>query len=389
MTGDKLFAETRACTVKYGDPEGFVRPLPETLVFLDDQRRLVAGVIYLATEKAACTMLSRWEVTVSEGAMLIVSDASDVIPEALARYRRLTVIGVAETMGRLYNSLSIRLAARSGDAYILNDDDLFTALWNDIQIRRPLSFGEIFNRLKQFKNFRGPYVRMAVVDFDVNDIAQIPFRHAVARLHELIADCFITISSNEIVILMYSEQERFDGWLSEEVMTQISAFLGRYNGRMGVSHSTTNLVNLGCMAAIAKQTSFLGSRLSPVPDRRVYTSESFGTHLIVDMCCKYFYESTGMADLSNLIHPAVLKLHHYDKEKDDNLVKVLNCYLSNDRNLGKTGEKLYMHKNTVVNKLRKIRQLVDVDWDSSMTRQQLFISTLIVDYCMHIQGRSI
>lgn len=68
------------------------------------------------------------------------------------------------------------------------------------------------------------------------------------------------------------------------------------------------------------------------------------------------------------------KLYCYDKEQNTNYCEILYTYLISERNITKAAEILYMHRNTVIYKLKKIKTLVDVNLDDYLERQHIILS---------------
>ncbi len=84
-----------------------------------------------------------------------------------------------------------------------------------------------------------------------------------------------------------------------------------------------------------------------------------------------FYQNTGIYLLLNEIkHTEAAKnfctlylktLRDYDKKNDGELVKTLTVYFEQNRNLRKTAESLFVHKNSVIYRLNKIEQLTKMN----------------------------
>ena len=57
-------------------------------------------------------------------------------------------------------------------------------------------------------------------------------------------------------------------------------------------------------------------------------------------------------------------------EKNAELLRTLKVYLENNMNYSLTAEKLYVHINTIRNRIDKVNQLLDIDWDSPLNRMK-------------------
>lgn len=76
-------------------------------------------------------------------------------------------------------------------------------------------------------------------------------------------------------------------------------------------------------------------------------------------------------------HPAVKRLLEYDSKKNGNLIETLYQYLLWERNLIVTAQKMYLHRNTLGYRLKKIQELTDLDLNDAKTRQYLLWSLYI------------
>lgn len=83
---------------------------------------------------------------------------------------------------------------------------------------------------------------------------------------------------------------------------------------------------------------------------------------------------------SNLIvHPAINTLRKYDIEKDSNLCETLYYYLVNEQNTQATAKQLYIHRNSMMYRLEKIKSLTDVDLNDMNTRARLVLSYIMLN----------
>ncbi len=83
---------------------------------------------------------------------------------------------------------------------------------------------------------------------------------------------------------------------------------------------------------------------------------------------EYFVESTLGA------------LVAYDQERGERLLETLQVYLAADRSVGRSAELLYVHPNTLRNRLRKVEELLGLSLDSTDS---------LVDVCLALQAMRI
>ena len=116
------------------------------------------------------------------------------------------------------------------------------------------------------------------------------------------------------------------------------------------------------------------------PDRRIFFYEDFASYCAIDIAAQNYLRADIKQDAYMLINPAVLDLAIHDKETGDDLRDVLFYYLTCERNVKKTAETMHMHRNTVLNKLKKIEGMIDVDLEDYQLRQRLIFSSQFIKY---------
>lgn len=75
-----------------------------------------------------------------------------------------------------------------------------------------------------------------------------------------------------------------------------------------------------------------------------------------------------------LFHPCLSVLKEYDDRHHTALYRTLEAYLNNERNMVKTAEELYIHRNSMKYRMRRIRELADIDLDDPKERLYLLLS---------------
>lgn len=73
-------------------------------------------------------------------------------------------------------------------------------------------------------------------------------------------------------------------------------------------------------------------------------------------------------------HPAISLLQQYDREHATALEQTLFCYLKCERNIADTCKALYIHRNTLVYRIKRIEELIECDLDNLDERVFLQLS---------------
>lgn len=82
---------------------------------------------------------------------------------------------------------------------------------------------------------------------------------------------------------------------------------------------------------------------------------------------RLFFEMSTYNEMKNLYNETLLKLKEYDEKNSTNLLETLIVYLEQDRNLGKTAEILYVHRNTMKYRIRRIEEILQCDLKDGQT----------------------
>jgi hypothetical protein len=77
---------------------------------------------------------------------------------------------------------------------------------------------------------------------------------------------------------------------------------------------------------------------------------------------------------SNILHPALKVLNEYDHAHSTQYFNTLYTYLKHERNLVATAAALYIHRNSLVYRIGRIQELIDVDLDDYAVRNYLLLS---------------
>lgn len=79
------------------------------------------------------------------------------------------------------------------------------------------------------------------------------------------------------------------------------------------------------------------------------------------------------------VHPAIQILLNYDSTNSTDFAKTLYTYLKCERNTTLTADELFIHRNTLQYRIRRIKDLIQVDLDNSDIRSHLMLSYLILN----------
>ncbi|WP_296560608.1 helix-turn-helix domain-containing protein [uncultured Acetobacterium sp.] len=106
-----------------------------------------------------------------------------------------------------------------------------------------------------------------------------------------------------------------------------------------------------------------------------YCEQNCRISLCIDHIWKYLFDQLeDLVSISQLFHPAIITLADYDRKKNAQLLRTLYVYLSNERSLSLSADKLFIHRNTLLYRLHQINELINVDLSNEEVRAHIMLS---------------
>ena len=192
--------------------------------------------------------------------------------------------------------------------------------------------------------------------------------------------CLIPITTNfdlNIIGRSYWQQELFS---SDWNMDKLKTILSDFKARACLHAITQSYGNIRTLYFLTKSSLQIGT-LFDLPEKRIYFSEDYHIFNVISLAMEKFTENFNSSAYIYLVFPDIITLLRYDKLHKDNLSTVLYQYLINGMDVKKAANALFMHRNTVNNKLLKIKQILNTNFDDAMVIGKYLLSLMIVQYC--------
>jgi|GEM_PF-2007891 len=94
------------------------------------------------------------------------------------------------------------------------------------------------------------------------------------------------------------------------------------------------------------------------------------------------YESLSLAldkvDFMDLVDSRIIKIQLYDLVNGTDYLETIRAYLENEKSVQAVAESLYIHRNTVNYRIKKIKELFNINFDNYDQLVQLYISIKIL-----------
>lgn len=181
-------------------------------------------------------------------------------------------------------------------------------------------------------------------------------------------------------MLISHEMRHLNIPFSPSVLEELNALMDKWNARLIYGHSFRKLDKLRSNFIQLERVCFLSRRLKLADAGRVTSYDRFSMYYVIDLAAQQYVHEVGHSDIIYLIHPAIILITRYDIENETNLRDTLFYYLQNGSNVHRTAVKTFMHRNTVINRINKIKSLTGLDLSDGGLCQRLMFSCQLIQY---------
>lgn len=253
------------------------------------------------------------------------------------------------------------------------------SLLNDFASDLALSPVEIRDRIRLLPYPVRKYIRCIIVTFR-EEPQPASCNLLLNRLAQLLPGTNMTIWNASIIILHSADKQEFKN-ISAIRMDVWNALLEEFHAQATISNSTSAYDSFRSVYYLTLRLSRVLSRMQITnPFKNMVFYADYALYLVIDMAAEQFQTKLSNNDIILLAAPAVITLTRYDQNHNANLRDVLYHYLHNGRSVSRTAEIMYMHRNTVLNKLKKIQELCPMDLEDGICTEILLFSCQLAKY---------
>ena len=213
---------------------------------------------------------------------------------------------------------------------------------------------EIDARLKNIKFSNYPYNYLVTIFATAMDSR----RHSWAHLKTVFGQLFpedVLFTYNGDILLLISSSE--DDVLTREKLAALTRMLKDHGCFAGISP---------CFAGIDRSLKNHYARtLAAAKMARLYNMEDRFTTYEEVALLHFIQEGAAMENQKDLCDPRILRLAAYDHAHASNYIYTLQCYWHFNQNIQRTCDHLFIHRNTLFYRLKKIKEIADLDVNNS------------------------
>lgn len=263
----------------------------------------------------------------------------------------------------VFISRILTLELQKNEMLLLNDGMKYEFLFTDLLNGKSLSHKEI-EKISRYLNYSmsSHYFLVVVSSPSSEQNCELTYLRTKILQH---IDCnFCIIYERNIVMIFESSS---DSAFSQNVLSKLKELLSVRNMYAGISKDFSNLSDIRRSYIEGKKAVELALRLNV--DGNVFPYLDFQFYHLIDLCAK-------QEDIISLCHPSLFKLI----EKDPELSKTLFLYLKNGKSQASTAKELYIQRSSLLYRLRKIEEMLDIKLNDYQTSLHLQLSYEILNY---------
>lgn len=314
------------------------------------------------------------------------ADSPGEWPEAGdAFYPLLSEDGCHETLGFLYfayhdrDSFAGRLYAVEFIAYALsfrmwrymnfpsNNNSALCFLLRDVFNGAVSDNAEIAKRLDNIHYVPAKHNFLLVIYTSAMDRPDHSWRHLRTVFGQLFPHDVLLSYNGDIVLLISSTDSSA---LPQDKSEALTRLLGEHGCFAGIS---------ACFGQLDRSLkNYYARALAAAKMARTYNMECRYT-TYADIALLHLVQgAAGMENLRDFCDPRILRLAAYDRSHASDYIYTLQCYWHFNQNIQRTCDHLFIHRNTLFYRLKKIKQIVDLDFTNSKHLLQFNLSFAIL-----------
>lgn len=253
-------------------------------------------------------------------------------------------------------------------------EHFFRDMLEDLSERR--SFVEARIQALGLKMHKNMYIVVIRLEQQIEDDLQ--FRPLLQEIGNIFKNSISTIYKEHIVSLIHCNRD--EQALMDTIHEKLKICLDPGDLMAGVSLCFHDICQIRRHYIQAVDALDIG--LSLKKPEKIFLFQQLSIYRLFKLSCQ-------SAEIVDYFHPAVFCLANYDSENHTELMKTLYYYITNLKALLKTKDILRIHRNTLVYRINKIRELANIDLEDGETFFQLYISFKGLEYLARQENREV
>ncbi|MEN1761208.1 PucR family transcriptional regulator [Anoxynatronum sibiricum] len=181
----------------------------------------------------------------------------------------------------------------------------------------------------------------------------------------------ISRKSYRILMLFPMKDHRSSAVLkfARELQSQVSGEVVGVKTVIGIGTTSCNVEEIRKSYEEALNAIHFGQRVQN--QNNIISYEELG---IFKLLCQF----GDVEGLHKFIHPGLKKLCQYDQGRANELIDTLEAYLNHQGNAKKTAENLFIHYKTVMYRIKRIKEIMEVDFEDRQVKLEIEVGLKIL-----------
>lgn len=226
-------------------------------------------------------------------------------------------------------------------------------------------------RLKTLNFHPKKYLQMLCLHAPGEGFGQLQAEQVAHQLQPLLHHAIYTRFHQQLVILISRDEEEGVGPFGYNLLREVTSLNGI---TCGISNTFEQIIQARAAYDQARSAVRYGER----------ASSAINDHRVFRFCDYSYVHALDLVDrktnLLSLCHPSLNTLRHYDAKHGGELMDTLFCYLQVAGSTTRAAKLLTLHKNTLLYRLNRIKQILGTDLSSGEELFQLQMSFRILLY---------
>lgn len=249
-------------------------------------------------------------------------------------------------------------------------------LVSDLICQRLTDFVTLKDRLSGAGIHPAPYYHCLVA---VSAAACEAGKVAEALGHIFPSGIFTVFESNCVGLLFQSEKQYGLGLKYD--YKGLKELAVRFGLSIGFGNCSEYLLNLHAIYRQAEAAVKFGRIFAP--EQRIYRYEDYSMYHIIETASGH---SEAFGNLIYLCHPSIFPLLRYDRDHGGSIRQAVICYIKNSCSATFAAEELSLHRNTLINKIKKAEELIGGTLHDVALQERLLFSDRVVEYMEKVAG---
>lgn len=234
------------------------------------------------------------------------------------------------------------------------------------------SHKDLYERLQQTHWSEQTTNQLLTIDITYYKIYDVEHEKLMNDIHELLPQSWTLFYQKYVIVLVDTACVNTDSIKS--LLIEKSEYFKQNGLHVGISDPFDDLLSLPMYYQQSASALTIGLKLHPQ-----YPIFEYDDYKLYDLILSSNNQELG----KNYLHNHYKELEKYDQKHESFYLETTRAYIECDRHLDSVAERLHVHKNTVAYRIKKIKELFQINFDDPKQRYALYHSYQIADLIDH------